>query len=88
MTAALIRAALLAYPAYLGYRGYRLPAVKDITTDPIDPPRFEVVARLRPPNSNVYPGLATAELQKEAWPDIEPLVVTAITKSALTPPMP
>lgn len=82
MTGVLIGAALLGYPAYLGYKGYGLPAVKDITTDPIEPPRFEVVARLRPPNTNIYPGLATAELQKEAWPDIDPLLVTANAKSA------
>jgi uncharacterized protein (DUF1499 family) len=73
---------LLGYPGYLAYKGYRLPAIKDITTDPIDPPRFEVVARLRPPNSSLYPGLATAKLQKEAWPDIEPLVVNVTPKAA------
>jgi uncharacterized protein (DUF1499 family) len=82
MTAVLIGAGLLAYPGYLGYKGYTLPAISDITTDPIDPPRFEMVARLRPPNSSAYPGLATAELQKEAWPDIEPLIVTVSAKAA------
>ena len=49
MTGFFISTALLGYPAYLGYRAYTLPAIKDITTDPIDPPRFEVVARLRRP---------------------------------------
>ena len=82
MTAVVIGAGLLGYPGYLAYKGYNLPAIKDITTDPIDPPRFEVVARLRPPNSSLYPGLATAELQKEAWPDIEPLLVTVSAKAA------
>jgi uncharacterized protein (DUF1499 family) len=82
ITAVLIGAGLLGYPGYLAYKGYRLPAIKDITTDPIDPPRFEVVARLRPPNSSLYPGLATAELQKEAWPDIEPLLVNVTPKAA------
>ena len=82
IAAVLIGAALLAYPGYLGYQGYQLPTLKDVTTDPIDPPRFEVVARLRPPNSSAYPGLATAELQKEAWPDIEPLLVTVSAKAA------
>jgi uncharacterized protein (DUF1499 family) len=80
--AVLVGAGLLGYPGYLAYKGYRLPAIKDITTDPIDPPRFEVVARLRPPNSSLYPGLATAELQKEAWPDIEPLLVNVTPKAA------
>jgi uncharacterized protein (DUF1499 family) len=82
MTAVLIGAGLLAYPGYLGYKAYTLPAVNDVTTDPIDPPRFEVVARLRPPNRTTYPGLATAELQKEAWPEIEPLIVSVNSKTA------
>ena len=81
-SAMLIGMALIAYPAYLAYLAYTLPAIHDITTDPIDPPRFDIVARLRPPNSSVYPGLATAELQKETWPDIEPLVVNATPKAA------
>jgi uncharacterized protein (DUF1499 family) len=82
ITAMLIGVGLLAYPGYLGYKGYGLPAITDITTDPIDPPRFEVVARLRPPNRSLYPGLSTAELQREAWPDIEPLLVAANPKAA------
>src|SRR5215470_16265685 len=82
ITAVLIGAGLLGYPGYLAYKGRQLPAIKDITTDPIDPPRFEVVARLRPPNSSLYPGLATAELQRGAWPDIEPLLVAVSPKAA------
>src|ERR1700674_2856764 len=80
--AVLIGAALLAYPGYLGYQGYQLPTLKDVTTDPIPPPQFVALARLRPPNSSAYPGLATAELQKEAWPDIEPLLVSVSAKAA------
>jgi uncharacterized protein (DUF1499 family) len=80
--AALIGVGLLAYPSYLTYVGYRLPAINDITTDTADPPRFEVVARLRPPDSSLYPGIATAELQKEAWPDIEPLLVNVSPRAA------
>jgi uncharacterized protein (DUF1499 family) len=75
VTAAVIGLLLLGYPVYLGYLAYTLPAIKDITTDPIDPPKFEVVARLRPPNTSAYPGLVTAELQKDAYPDVEPLLV-------------
>ena len=82
LVAMVIGAGLLGYPGYLGYLAYTLPAIKDVTTDPIDPPRFEVVARLRPPNTSAYPGLATAELQKEAWPDIEPLIVPVSTRAA------
>jgi uncharacterized protein (DUF1499 family) len=73
-----IGAAMLAYPAYLAVLFYRLPPVNDITTDPIDPPRFEAVARLRPRGANAvaYPGAAAMQLQRSAYPDIEPLLVS------------
>jgi hypothetical protein len=73
-TALFIGLALIAYPLYLGVKGYRLPAIYDITTDPIDPPRFDAIARLRPRDANpiAYAGLYTAELQHAAYSDIEP----------------
>jgi uncharacterized protein (DUF1499 family) len=79
MGAMLIGIAIIGYPAYLGVKGYRLPAIADITTDPIDPPRFEAIARLRSRDANpiVYSGLRAAELQRTAYPAIEPLVVAA-----------
>ena len=67
---------ILAYPAYLGWQYRKLPAIHDITTDPIDPPRFEALARLRTgdgANTAVYAGLYSAELQRTAYPDIEPV---------------
>jgi len=78
VTALLVGIAILGYPAYLGAKGYRLPAIADITTDPIDPPRFEAIARLRSRDANpiVYAGLRAAELQRSAYPTIEPLVVS------------
>jgi uncharacterized protein (DUF1499 family) len=82
VTALLIGAGLLAYPGYLAYQGHRLPAITDITTDPADPPRFEVVSRLRPADRNLYPGIAAAALQKEVWPDIEPLDLSINPKAA------
>ena len=82
ITAVLIGAVLLAYPGYLAYKGRTLPAITDVTTDPADPPRFEVVARLRPADRNLYPGRAAGDLQKEAWPDIEPLNVSVSPKAA------
>jgi uncharacterized protein (DUF1499 family) len=73
--AVLIGMALLAYPAYLGIQGYSLPPISDITTDPIDPPRFEAIARVRTRDANpvAYAGLYAAELQHAAYPDVEPL---------------
>jgi uncharacterized protein (DUF1499 family) len=70
--------AMLAYPAYLGVLFYRLPAVNDITTDATDPPRFEAISRLRPRGANpiAYPGAAATKLQRGAYPDIEPLIVS------------
>jgi uncharacterized protein (DUF1499 family) len=83
-TAILIGIALLAYPAYLGSKALRLPAIADITTDPIDPPRFETVGRLRSREANpiVYAGLYAAELQKTAYPDIVPLETTTNAQTA------
>ena len=70
----MIGLALIAYPAYLGIKGYQLPAIYDITTDPIDPPRFDAIARLRPRDANpiTYEGLYAAEQQHAAYSDIEP----------------
>jgi hypothetical protein len=74
LLAFLINAIVLAYPAYLGLQYRNLPKIYDITTDPIDPPRFEALARLRSgdgTNSAVYAGLYSAEQQRLAYPDIE-----------------
>jgi uncharacterized protein (DUF1499 family) len=84
ITALLVGVAILAYPAWFGVKAYRLPAIYDITTDPIDPPRFEQIARLRPREANpiVYAGLRAAELQKAAYPNVEPLIVSSTPQVA------
>jgi uncharacterized protein (DUF1499 family) len=66
---------LLAYPAYLGTKAYRLPSINDITTDPNDPPRLEAAQRLRTraANSTAYPGPAVYQKQTAAYPDVAPL---------------
>lgn len=66
--------ALLAYPAYLGLRASKLPAINDITTDLANPPRFEVLSRLRPRDRIDYPA-RFAELQHKAYPEVTPLQV-------------
>jgi len=76
LLAFLIDGAILAYPAYLTLQYRKLPAIHDITTDPIDPPRFEALARLRAgdgANTAVYAGLYSAEQQRQYYPDIEPI---------------
>src|SRR5436305_9379538 len=74
LLALLIDALVLAYPAYLGLQYRKLPPIHDITTNPIDPPRFEALARLRAgegTNTAVYAGLYSAEQQRLYYPDIE-----------------
>lgn len=76
LVALLLDVVILAYPGYLALQYRKLPEIHDITTDPIDPPRFEALARLRTgdgTNSAVYAGLYSAELQRAAYPDIEPI---------------
>ena len=76
LMALVIDIAVLAYPAYLALQYRKLPPIHDITTDPIDPPRFDALARLRSSdgaNTAVYAGLYSAEQQRRAYPDIEPV---------------
>ncbi|AWM06201.1 DUF1499 domain-containing protein [Bradyrhizobium symbiodeficiens] len=76
LLAFLIDGAILAYPAYLALQYRKLPPIYDITTDPIDPPRFDALARLRTGEGNnpaVYAGLYSAEQQRHFYPDIEPV---------------
>lgn len=76
LLAFLIDGAILAYPAYLALQYRKLPAIHDITTDPIDPPRFDALARLRTgdgANTAVYAGLYSAEQQRQFYPEIEPI---------------
>jgi Protein of unknown function (DUF1499) len=84
LTAISIGVALLAYPGYLAVASYRLPWTYDITTDPIDPPRFEALARIRPRDANpvIYAGLSAAEQQRNAYPEIETLEQDAAAQAS------
>src|SRR5262249_3907547 len=77
LLAIVIGVGLLAYPAYLGTKFIGTPAIADVTTDMRDPPRFDRAAPFRPRSAIEYPGMAAAELQRAAYPDIEPLQVLA-----------
>ncbi len=55
-------------PAYWNYSKQKLPPIQDITTDTENPPDFWFA-----PASHVYGGPALAALQREAYPDIEPV---------------
>jgi uncharacterized protein (DUF1499 family) len=72
---------LLAYPAYLGLRASKLPAINDITTDFGNPPRFDVLSRLRPRDRIDYPA-RFAELQRKAYPDVVPLQLDLPVRTA------
>jgi hypothetical protein len=84
VTAVLIGLALIAYPGYLALRAYQLPEIYDVSTDPIDPPQFDAIARLRPRDANpiAYEGLYAAELQHAAYSDVEPEDTTAMPQDA------
>jgi uncharacterized protein (DUF1499 family) len=84
ITGFIIGVGILGYPAFLGIKAYRLPAISDITTDPIDPPLFEVIARLRSRDANpiLYAGLYATELQKAAYPNIQPVFLPVAPEAA------
>ena len=77
LLAVVIGAGLLAYPAYQSVKLLRTPAINDVTTDMGDPPRFDMLAKLRPRGTVDYPGAVVATRQKAAYPDIETLQVSA-----------
>jgi hypothetical protein len=79
LSAILIGVALLAYPSYLAVRAARLPEISDITTDPLDPPRYTRISQLRSRDANpvAYAGLYAAQQQKAAYPDVVPLETDA-----------
>ena len=64
---------------FLGWRntGQSVPPIHDISTDLQDPPAFVDVVALRAdaPNPPEYAGPETAEQQRSAYPDIEPIRV-------------
>ncbi len=64
--------ALTGYPAYLGYRASKVPAIYDVSTDAANPPRFDTLASSRPADMTAYPA-AFAPLQRTAYPNIGPL---------------
>ena len=77
----LLGLALLAYPAWLGLRASTLPEINDVTTDVANPPRFDVLSRLRPRGRVDYPA-RFAELQRKAYPDVAPLQLDLPVRAA------
>ncbi len=78
--AGLVCAAIaVSIPMYWQARADSVPPIHDISTDLDDPPEFVAVAPLREdaPNPVEYAGEETAEAQREAYPHIETLRVSA-----------
>src|SRR5690606_30089297 len=50
-------------------------------TDFVNPPRFDVLARLRPRGTSDYPGEKAAALQHAAYPEVVPLQVEMPAKA-------
>ncbi len=69
---------VLVWPAWKATHLVYLPAINDVTTDWFDPPALNEAARVRPPGtlSTEYPGNEVAVRQREAYPEIVPLVVS------------
>ena len=76
---------LLAYPAFLGIRALKLPAISDVTTDTDNPPRFESLRANGRPDRVAYPGAAVAALQHAGYPDIAPLDLMSRPSSPTMP---
>lgn len=68
-----VAAAAASVPLGMRYQSRQVPPIHDISTDLIDPPRFEATAKLRKPSENPpdYAGGETANAQRGAYPDLQ-----------------
>lgn len=71
-----LAAAMFSIPA--GFRiGPRKPPIHDITTDTENPPPFVAVVPLNTPGRTEYGGAELAAQQREAYPDLQPVLLDA-----------
>ncbi len=78
VTAFVIAAITLAYPAFLAYQALSLPVLADISTDIASPPFFSFSSAAYAARSGFQPpGVSrrAREAQRAAYPDVEPIVV-------------
>ncbi len=75
----LIGALVLTLPLSWRMKVRQLPMIHDITTDIVNPPQFVAILPLRKdaPNPAAYGGPEVAVKQRQAYPDIQPLLVNA-----------
>jgi uncharacterized protein (DUF1499 family) len=79
LTGFLVTLLISATAIYWQYKARAVPPIHDITTDIQNPPEFVAMERLRAdaPNPPEYAGEETAQQQREAYPDIQPLLLSA-----------
>lgn len=79
MSGVVIAIATVTPPLYWMEMAKSVPRIHDITTDIQNPPEFVEILPLRQgaPNSATYGGAEIARLQKQAYPQIKPLEVSA-----------
>lgn len=65
----------IAVPLSMLSKGGSVPPIHDISTDLVNPPKFVAIVPLRAdaPNPVAYAGAATAEQQRQAYPDLKTL---------------
>ena len=73
----LLAAVVIAWPLLVLPKVSAFPEINDISTDLKSPPPFATLAASRKPGANrpEYPGEAFAKLQREAFPDLKPLLI-------------
>ena len=77
LAVALVIGAATAWVPWNGLQTVRsLPFIHDITTDTVDPPVFVAVLPLRADAANPpeYPGEEVAQQQREAYPEVQPIL--------------
>ncbi len=75
---------ILIGPSYYLPKLLHLPMINDITTDLSAPPSFEKIAQERNiwSNSIIYPGQQFSSKQKQAYPNIQPMVLERSAEEA------
>ncbi len=82
---AILLALIVAWPMVDGIiKARSLPVIHDISTDLDEPPPFEAVLPLRGDAANPaqYPGVEVAAQQRQAWPELGPLITGTPPDSA------
>lgn len=75
LTTVIFSTVAIAVPASMLNKGSTAPPIHDISTDLINPPKFIAIAPLRAdaPNSVEYEGAASANQQRQAYPELKTL---------------